>query len=531
MAWLFVRLKYRQTLNQFSSGRLSRISFGNGFAGYALLWILALAGGLALNVGLRSGFAHPGPVYTAAVEVAFTSALIVSLMAPLVLAGAGEPLMSPEQFDLLPLTDGQKVRGFLAAALVGPAPMLGVLVGFTAAGTAPLTPLTLLCSAVSAVLLLLMCACACKALGAVLAGVLSSRRGREIAGIVSALVFVGVYMVNSQISTLPQRLAADDGTPLLTSLGYLPPGSTVLIVADAAGGHWAAALGRIAYAVAVIAMLIALWATVYRLRLRGGGHQAGSGRGNSVASLYPAVLRPAPRTALWASAAQQLRYFCFRSNQGVQSLIGCLLGVGLATLSILRGGPGLMSSITAVATCLIVVITFVGGNSFGLDNGAFSVYVMTGADLKRVLAGKLVPAVLLGVPAAMAVAGLTVALGTEPALLGYAVIMAVVLVPMLAGLAAVTSVFAPFDAINRKGANPLRGAIAVVGSVVTAFVLVGILAGLTVGMSLLLPVPAPVAALPSIALDALIAWLLLRVAFRRVTRKPLTILALLGDKA
>ncbi len=148
--------------------------------------------------------------------------------------------------------------------------------------------------------------------------------------------------------------------------------------------------------------------------------------------------RPVPTSA---AAAQQLRYFFFRSPRAIQTLIiPPVMGVVVAHASF--ADYGLAAQSAAFAAMSVVAGSF---NLFGYDGPGFSYLMLGGAPLNRVLIGKAVAPLLYLVPLVV-VFNLTEALirGTQ-GLVVPAILAGTSVVALGVGVGSLSSIFNPSD--------------------------------------------------------------------------------------
>lgn len=252
MVGLFVRLKLRLLRNTL---RMS----GSHVAGFVVAAAVAFFGALFASMGLL--VASPESVRR-------TTVLIVSglgavwLIGPLILAASDEAL-DPSRLLPYPLTRRQLMTGLLSASAVGIGPVATLVVlasAVAAAGKVSAAPLMLL----SAGLVYLLCIVMARSVTTALSGVLRSRRGRDAALVVVALVGLAPLGFNLWM----QRAVGDmtnETDParafdrLATVAQWSPTGMAAAAPFDAAAGNWGTAVLRLSAATVVIALLLALW--------------------------------------------------------------------------------------------------------------------------------------------------------------------------------------------------------------------------------------------------------------------------------
>jgi ABC-2 type transport system permease protein len=251
MARLLVQLKLRLLRNALRSSTGARLSFifSTIFAG------LVAAGTFAGLAALRGE--------SASVDVAtviFTLFAFGWLILPLLVFGLDSTL-DPATLALYPLRTRPLAVGLLAASATGAWPLanllglLGVTVGL-ASGALGLSV------ALLAVLLeVLFCITLARFVTTALAGLLRSRRGRDLA----AFLVIPIFALYEAFIQVVPKLAAQGKLTAASFAGFdawtrwLPPGLAAHAIQDASTGHPGTALLRLALLAAVIVALGWLW--------------------------------------------------------------------------------------------------------------------------------------------------------------------------------------------------------------------------------------------------------------------------------
>lgn len=250
MVALFVSLKLTLLRNRLRRpAALAQLVIGAILVALLAAFLLALlAGARGLGAGVAADLF---------VMLCFFQ-LVGWAVTPLLVFGVDETL-DARRFALLPLSQGTLLRGLLAAALIGVFPIGNaiVLVGGALAISSPLWTLVLALPA--AVLQLLLCVLLSRAMAATMSGLLSSRRGRDLA-ILFGLALVLLPQLTqvaagrvSQVTNLPLLLAE-----LTAPMRWLPPGALAHVAADAAAGAWAMVAYDLGIGVVTVA-LVAWW--------------------------------------------------------------------------------------------------------------------------------------------------------------------------------------------------------------------------------------------------------------------------------
>lgn len=270
------------------------------------VYALGIVGGVLVGlVALR----WTSVTTTAHVTVLAYSTLSVGwLLFSLLVFGVDETV-DPARFALLPVRARELVPGLLAAALVGVPGVATALVALGLVVTWSRSPAPTVAALVAAVLGTLTCVLLSRSATSAFSAFLSSRRFRDLAAILLAVVGGGIGIAANVLS----QLAARDVTGLPGMLGtagtvaaWTPFGWAWALPGDVARGAWVAAVLHLVLAVALVAGLAAAWTRVLARRLvEPGTVGGGSGRvsgGGWVERLYPP-------DAAGAVAVRSLRYW------------------------------------------------------------------------------------------------------------------------------------------------------------------------------------------------------------------------------
>ena len=251
MARIFVQLKLRLLLNALRSSTAAKTSFIVSSV-FALILAVATFAGLA---ALR----HNG----AAVDLTaglYTAFAFGWLILPLLLFGLDSTL-DPATLALYPLRTRPLMTGLLAASVTGAWPLanligeLGITVGLAHGA------LAVVIAVVATVLQVLFCIALARWVTTALAGLLRSRRGRDLAALAIIPIF-GLYEIFAQVvpkAIGQHQLTAASFAGVDAWLRWLPPGLAAHAVQDASTGHAGLAVARLALLLGIIVVLVALW--------------------------------------------------------------------------------------------------------------------------------------------------------------------------------------------------------------------------------------------------------------------------------
>ncbi|HET9171701.1 MAG TPA: hypothetical protein VFN97_19835 [Actinospica sp.] len=251
MVGLLVRLKLRLLRNALRVSTQTAVSF-------VLSTVCAGLVAVGLFAGLAALRGQSGAL--ALTTVLFTSFAFCWLIIPLVLFGLDNTL-DPATLALYPLRIRPLALGLLAASATGAWPLANVvgLLG-TTVGLAD-GVLGVLTAVVAVVLQVLFCIVLARFVTTSLAGLLRSRRGKDLAG----LLILPIFALYEAFMQVVPRLSAEGKLSTASFEGidawlrWTPPGLAAHAIRDASTGHPFTAVLRLLLLAAVISALGALW--------------------------------------------------------------------------------------------------------------------------------------------------------------------------------------------------------------------------------------------------------------------------------
>jgi ABC-2 type transport system permease protein len=407
-----------------------------------LVWALGSAAFVVVGIVLLRG-ADP---QLAGSLVSVAGALLVAgwVVVPVIAFGVDETL-DPARFATFALRRRDLVPGLLLAGVVGVPGLVTVLLALATVVTWTRGVLPALVALVGAVLAAVTCVAASRAATSAAAGLLASRRVREVAASVGILAMILVGPLPSLLGR-GFSFSGDDLLPVARVAGWTPLGWTWSAPWDAAEGRFGAAVVKLALAGVLLAGLVWAWAVAMeralvrphsgpRSRVRGGG-----------------LLDRLPLGPVGAVTARCLRYWR-RDPRYATSLV--------ATVAILLSlGVLVLVEVLSLATAALVAAPVIAGltgwgqhNDVAYDGTAIWMHVAAGVPGRADRWGRFLAVLTWSLPVVLliAVAGAGVAGRWEllPAVLG----LAVALFGVGSGVSAVTSVVMPYP-VPEAGANP-----------------------------------------------------------------------------
>ncbi|WP_422754079.1 ABC transporter permease [Micromonospora sp. WMMD708] len=387
----FVRLKLRVMGNNFR-GQGWRIAL---FVTGVLVGLWFAAGGFLM-------FAAPGfadePRY-AVMAAAFGGGVLVLgwLLLPLVFFGVDETL-DPARFALLPLSRRTLVTGLFAAALVS-VPVFAVLVAVTGL----VVSAALLGGAVAGVVAavgvvagVLLCVAASRAVTSAFATMLRSRRVRDLAAVLLAVVAASLGPLQLVVLAAVRTADWDRLVGVARIVGWTPFGAPWTIGLDVAEGRaWAVPVKLLITAVAIGALLL-WWSRSLESAMVGAASAAPTKArqaptGGAVAQLFPRAVGWARRDRFGALVARECRYWWRDARRRANLITIAVVGIFVPVMVNLGGAgfavgeEGFEATGDPSPVLLSISMLFVGvlasvtlANQFGFDGSAYAANVVAG---------------------------------------------------------------------------------------------------------------------------------------------------------
>ncbi|MFD5465611.1 transporter [Kitasatospora sp. NPDC127059] len=413
---------------------------------------LVVAGGMAFGMAMLNGrYAGSGDT-----GVMLLGVLTLGWAAlPLFLFSSDESA-DPTRLTMLPLRPGPLLRGSLLAALIGPGPLIS-LVLVTGAVLSGAAGVGAAATAVVAVPLALLCLVTLsRAVAAGNARMLSSRRGKDFAifgGLAFALLVQAANIGSQSIfgRRHGQDLDLSPLKPIAAVLRWIPPVSAADAPRSVGEGEYAVALLQLAAAAALLVLLLRWWrGSLQQLMVTADSSTLEVARGVENGRGW----RFLPEGRTGAVMQRHLRY-AWREPRAKAALFTSVgMTLVICVLSMVQG----WSSVYLLA----MTGTFLGLqmlNLFGMDGSAFwmvAATLRTPADARDELRGRAYAVLSYAVPVAL-VLGLVLAAATgEWAELPSAVGLAVAVLGCGIALGSVFSVLAPYT--MPADSNPMRNA-------------------------------------------------------------------------
>ncbi len=420
---------------------------------YVASWAIALAFGLIGGAGTAI-FASQSGLGSALLLGAFIMVSMPWLLGPILEPTLADGTVDPQRLEQFPLTSGQQVAGLLAGALLAPTATFTFLFSVGPAAAIGVSPIARIAAVAGAISYTVMCVTVSRAAQALLAESLRSRRGRDMAALVAALLVLGLYGVTMHLRSTISSVSDQLSGPLGAVAAWTPPGAAAQAVTDIHEGAWLDFTLRVGIVLATIAMAVAVWRWALTRRVRGDSSTLARGYHRSTHDPLPLIphgLRHLPDGPLAAATAQQWRYFFFRSPKAIQTLIiPPVMGVMVAHTTF--ASFGLEAQAAAFAALAVVVGSF---NVFGYDGPGFRYLIASGAPAATVMLGKVLAPLLYLLPILVVFVTAEGLIQQTPGRIGWAVLAGLCVIATGVGIGAQSSVRNPNDqsrvGVHRQG--------------------------------------------------------------------------------
>jgi ABC-2 type transport system permease protein len=406
----FVRLKLRLMRNGFRGQPWKVIAFV-----FSLLFGLPFA--FIAGVGLAaSGSASAEAGYVVAVASGAAVVLAWTLV-PLLFFGVDETL-DPARFALLPIPRRTLALGMVAATFIGVPAVLTLVTtsGLIVAAAFRFRALETLAAAVGVVGGLTIGILASRAVTSAFAALLRSRRVRDLAAVLLALLATSIAPIQWAVIAAVERGTKDQAIRAAEIISWTPFGAPYALPFDVAARNWALVGGRLAIMLATIVLLLAWWSRTLESAMldtsSGGAVRRKSRRsGGAVRTLLPVVARVGDRGPFAAILARETRFW-WRDGRRRAALVSILVASAVLplALSLGAGSEGINFSGGLSALAFTFAVTMAGtmggmllGNQFGYDGSAYAANLLSHVRGSTELRARAAAAALVALPAQIAV--------------------------------------------------------------------------------------------------------------------------------
>lgn len=380
----FVEVKLRLLANSFRRspwqllGMVLGLLYGLGTA------VLAAAGLVALRFVDVDLARNVTVVFGALVVVVFT-------VLPLLL-GIDDTL-DPRRFSLYGMSTNRLTAGLVLGALVSVPSLVITIIAFSLVFTWSRSPAASGLAIAAAILIVVTCVLSARVTTSVAAFMLSTRRSRDLAGLVGIVLLVCLAPVVAALAAVDWR---DSGVAALTSIeravSWTPLGAAWSAPADAAAGDLRTALAKATIAVVWVAILLVLWRVLVARMLVTPERQPVARRYAGLGWFDRLPARPAG-----AIAARNLTYWARDARYGTSLAVIPLIPLVMVAALHMAGLPlhGL-ALLPVPVVCLF--LSWAVHNDVSFDNTAIWLHLASSVRGRSDRLGRLIPVLFVGVP-------------------------------------------------------------------------------------------------------------------------------------
>jgi ABC-2 type transport system permease protein len=443
VAWLLVQLKLRQLTNALRASGWAKASFV-----ISTIFAVLVAVGTFVVLALLRGGAAPVD-QTAAVFTVFAFGWLILPLLTFSLDGT----LDPATLALFPLRTRSLAVGMLAASATGAWPLANLVGELGAVAALAHGPLGVVVGLVAVILQVLFCITLARFVTTGLAGLLRSRRGKDLV----AFLVIPIFALYELFAQVVPRLAAEGKITAQTFAGidrwlrWLPPGLAAHAIQNASSGHPGAAFLRLGLLAAIIAVLLVAWIR----SLSGALVRADTSTQSSALRG-----RPLPFARAGVRGAVAGRYLIYQRREPASIVRWCVLGVVM-----------LAASVSTIRTphyhvALIISAVFGGGmlsifhaNTIGVTGSGFSVEAMALTDLRSLrayFAGRVTALAVIAVPLMAVLSAALAAIAGHPGQVLLAIPVDFAAVGAGLGLCSIFTVALAYPTQKRVG-SPIPG--------------------------------------------------------------------------
>jgi ABC-2 type transport system permease protein len=355
-------------------GMVLGLVYGGGFV------VLVLAGLVTVRAHDDLGLAR-------SVVVLVGSALVAGwALLPIVLFGV-DPTLDPTRFATFAVRERTLAVGLVLTALVGLPGVATVLLVLGTVVTGSRSVPATLAAVVGGLLGLLTCVLLSRIVTAAASAILTTRRGRDVAGVGGLLVFIVAGPLIGGLSDGGfNRTSLDSAAAVLA---WTPLGWAWAPAGDLALGQWGTGLARLALAAVLCLVLLVVWERLLVSVLRN-PRSASSDGGKVSAGL--GLFGRLPATPMGAIAARAGTYWVRDPRFNVPAIMTILLPAGLLIPGL---GSGSRLALLGMPLASAYLIGWGQHNDVGYDSTAFWMHVASGVDGVSDRLGRLFPSGLM----------------------------------------------------------------------------------------------------------------------------------------
>lgn len=375
--------------------------FGLIFAGLAMLGLAA------------SGVAGEEVGYTVAAFVGVAVVLGWALV-PLLFFGVDETL-DPARFALLPVRRMTLARGMLAAAFVGVPAVVTLIgsLGLVFAAAIRFGGLEAAVAAFGVVAGLAVGVVASRALTSAFAALLRSRRVRDLAALVIALLASAFGPLQLLLQTQVRHGSIEQALAVAKVVGWTPLAAPYVLPFDVAAGDWLAATAKLALTLTTIVALLWWWSFTIESAMVGvsSGGPPGRTKGadaSAVNSLFAPVIRAVARPTVYGALLAAEWRLWWRDPRRRASLVSILVASAVIPLALNFAADEARQALGTLPFSFAVTMAgTMGGmllaNQFAFDGNAYAAHLLAQVPGRVELRARAAAIGVVAVPVQLAV--------------------------------------------------------------------------------------------------------------------------------
>lgn len=415
---------------------------------FACLYGLSILGISLVGLAVL-GTANPELIGT--VVTLAGAALILGWLIIPVLASGLDMTLEPARFVTFAIPEKSMLVGLALASFIG---IPGIITLIVSVGTAVAwwqSPAIALVAVPCGILAALTCILASRAITAASTSLASSRRFKDVSGI---LLVIPLILMGPIIGTISAGMRNfSEFLPVLgATVAWTPLGAIWAVPADLASGHWGSAGAKFLIALATMAVLAWIWKTSLARALVTPAFAGSLKRTGGKLGFFARF----PGTPTGAVAARSLTYWIRDPRYSASLVIAPLLPLIFVFVAGQNGDLATMGNVVGFAASFAAfMVAWSISSDISYDNTAFALHLATGVSGRADRTGRVIAAGLLALSLGVVYASVGAALADNwsswPAMIGL------VLVAAGAGLG-LASVFSSRFTMNvpLPGESPLK---------------------------------------------------------------------------
>ncbi|MFD7625688.1 transporter [Streptomyces sp. NPDC059851] len=361
---VFVRLKLALIRNGLKGSSKRKAAYVT-----SLVFSLVVAFFVTFGLAMLHGHARADTVVVLLAAILALGWTFMPLLFP-----TGDETLDPSRLVMLPLRPRALVRALLASSLIGIGPLFTLCIAIGSVVAVARGAAGIAAGVVAVPLLLLGCVALARTVATANVGLLSSRKGRDLAVLSGLVIAVGAQFANFASARLMESGGLARLEPAAAVVQWLPPATAVGMVDSASRGAYAAAAGQLALTLLTVLLLMWLWErSLTRLMVTPDGSTiAAAGSKEKRESAGGGIWSWLPEGRTGASLQRTLRY-AVRDPKTKMSWVSALaVGLILPVFNALQGTGSVY--LACFGAGMLGVQMY---NQFGQDTSAFWMVAQT----------------------------------------------------------------------------------------------------------------------------------------------------------